>query len=73
MSRAFMKESDDQWLHDVAPTVTALLIYLARENNGIRVYEEKRFIDSSGREVYAMSNGLSYTKDEQNKWRVVEE
>jgi hypothetical protein len=71
MSRAFMKESDDQWLHDVAPTVTALLIYLTRENNGIRVYEEKRSIDSEGREVYDMSNGLSYTKDGDGKWRVV--
>jgi hypothetical protein len=73
MSRAFMKESDDQWLHDVAPTVNALLIYLTRENNGIRVYEEKRILDASGREVYAMSNGLSYAKDEQNVWRVVGE
>jgi hypothetical protein len=71
MSRAFMKESDDQWLHDVVPTVTALLIYLTRENNGIRVYEEKRTIDSEGREVYDMSNGLSYTKDGDGKWRVV--
>lgn len=71
MSRAFMKESDDQWLHDVAPTLSALLIYLARENNGIRVYEEKRSIDADGREVYDMSNGLSYTKDDEGKWRVV--
>ena len=73
MSRAFMKESDDQWLSDVAPTVSALLIYLTRENNGIRVFEEKRFIDTAGREVYAMSNGLSYAKDSENKWRVVDE
>lgn len=71
MSRAFMKESDDQWLHDVAPTMIALLIYLTRENNGIRVYEEKRYIDSEGREVYDMSNGLSYAKDKEGKWRVV--
>jgi hypothetical protein len=73
MSRAFLKESDDQWLHDVAPTVNALLIFLTRENNGIRVYEEKRTIDAGGREVYAMSNGLSYAKDDQNVWRVVGE
>jgi hypothetical protein len=73
MSRAFMKESDDQWLHDIAPTVSALLIYLTRENNGISVYEVKRTVDPGGREVYAMSNGLSYAKDEENTWRVVEE
>ena len=73
MSRAFMRESDDQWLHDIAPTIGALLIYLTRENNGIRVYEERRFINSAGREVYVMSNGLSYTKDRENKWQVEEE
>jgi len=70
MNRAFVRESDDQWLHDVAPTVRALLIFLTRENNGIRVYEEKRSIGADGREVYDMSNGLSYTKDDESKWRV---
>ena len=38
MSQAFVRESDEQWLHDVAPTLNALLVYLSRENNGIRVY-----------------------------------
>jgi len=71
MSRAFMKESDDQWLNDVAPTMSALLVFLTRENNGIRVYEEKRSINPDGREVYDMSNGLSYAKDDEGKWRVV--
>lgn len=70
MSRAFMKEGDDQWLHDVAPTLSALLIYLTRENNGIRVYQEKRLIDADGREVFEMSNGLSYVKDDEGKWKV---
>ncbi len=73
MSRAFMKESDDQWLSDVAPTVGALLIYLTRENNGIRVVEEKRTIDARGREVLHMSNGLAYMKDDEGKWSVAEE
>jgi len=66
-----MKESDDQWLHEVAPTMSALIAYLTRENNGIRVFEEKRSIDSEGREVYEMSNGLSYMKNEEGRWRVV--
>lgn len=70
MSRAFMKESDDQWLSDVAPTVSALLAYLTRENNGIRVIEERRSIDANGKEVLETSNGLSYTKDDEGKWRV---
>ena len=70
MSRAFLKEGDDQWLSDVAPTMSALLNYLARENNGIRVVEEKRTIDAKGREVFHMSNGLAYVKDEEGKWSV---
>jgi len=73
MSRAFMKESDDQWLSDVAPTVGALLIYLTRENNGIRVFELKRSIGPDGSKVHAMSNGLSYARDKNNRWKVVEE
>ncbi len=73
MSRAFMKESDDQWLSDVAPTLGALLIYLTRENNGIRVVEEKRTIDTKGREVFHMSNGLAYVKDDEGKWSVAAE
>ena len=41
MSQAFVRESDEQWLHDVAPTLNALVVFLTRENNGIRVYEKK--------------------------------
>ena len=40
MSQAFVKESEEQWLHDVPPALSALVIYLTRENNGIRVYEK---------------------------------
>ena len=71
MSSAFVKETDEQWLHDIHPTLNALVVYLTRENNGIRVYEKKNFIDKKGREIYEMSNGLSYAKDENSKWYVV--
>ena len=37
MSQAFVKESDGEWLHDVAPSLSALIVYLTRENNGIRI------------------------------------
>ncbi len=73
MSRAFMKESDDQWLGDVAPTLGALLLYLARENNGIIIVEEKRTIDQRGREVHHMSDGLAYVKDADGRWSVAPE
>jgi len=71
MSSAFLKESEEQWLHDIQPTLHALIVYLTRENNGIRVYEKKNFVDKSGKEIYEMSNGLAYAKDDNSKWYVV--
>ncbi len=71
MSSAFVKESDEQWLHEIAPTMSALTNFLTRENNGVRVYEKKNIVDANGREVHEMSNGLSYTKDEEGKWMVI--
>jgi hypothetical protein len=73
MSRAFIKESDDQWLHEVAPTMSALIAYLTRENNGILVCERRRYADAAGRDIFEMSNGLSYAKDAHSIWRVVED
>jgi hypothetical protein len=67
MSQAFVKESDDQWLHDIPPTMNALILYLTRENNGIRVYEIK-FYTKHDKEVHAMSNGFSYAIDEKSTW-----
>jgi hypothetical protein len=71
MSHAFVRESDDQWLDDVSPTMPALMNFLTRENGGIRVYE-KNVQTKDGREVHIMSNGLSYAKDERGKWFIVE-
>jgi hypothetical protein len=70
MSQAFVKENEEQWLHEVAPTLNALIVYLTRENNGIRVYEKKIVINGVGEEVHVMSNGLSYAKDKDGKWYV---
>lgn len=70
MSHAFVREGDDQWLSDVAPTMNALIIFLTKENNGIRVYEKENYTDAKGRHIHAMSNGLSYTKDDQGRWSI---
>ena len=69
MSHAFVKEEDDQWLHDIPGTLTALINYLTRENNGVRVYEKKVLV-KNGTEVHEMSNGLSYSKDKNGKWQI---
>ena len=71
MSSAFVRESDEQWLHDISPTLNALIVYLTRENNGIRVYEKEQSINpETSRSVYLMSNGLSYTTRD-DKWVIV--
>lgn len=72
MSQAFVKESEEQWLHDVPPTMNALVNYLTRENNGIRVYEQKNYFnEKAGKEVHVMSNGLSYSTDKESKWYIL--
>ena len=72
MSQAFVKESEEQWLHDVPPTMNALIVYLTRENNSIRVYEQKSYLHPKiQKEVHQMSNGLTYAIDEQSKWYVI--
>ena len=70
MSQAFVKEEDDQWLHDVPGTMHALVNYLTKENNGIRVYNKKLSVEN-GREVYEMSNGFRYARDTQGKWEIL--
>ena len=71
MSSAFVKENEEQWLHEIAPTLTALVNYLTRENNGIRVYEQKHSISEDGKDIYHMSNGLRYVVDNDSRWMVI--
>lgn len=68
MSQAFVREGDDQWLSDIAPTMNALINFLTRENNGVRVYEKETRKDAAGREIFVMSNGLSYVRED-NRWK----
>ena len=70
MSQAFVKEEDDQWLHEIPGTVTALINYLTKENNGIRIYQKRVLMDKD-KEVFEMSNGMKYTKDGEGKWQMV--
>jgi hypothetical protein len=72
MSSAFVKEGDDMWLHDIAPTMQALINYLTKENGGLPITEKGHyFSDKLQLEVYKMSDGFSYAiKD--NKWVNIE-
>ena len=68
MSQAFIRDEDGQVLSDIAPTLNALINFLTRENNGVRVYERSNYRDKEGRTIHQMSDGLSYTKDEAGRW-----
>ncbi|WP_205510176.1 hypothetical protein [Longitalea arenae] len=70
MSQAFVKENDEQWLHEIPPTLTALINYLTRENNGVRVYETKTSTDTAGKSLHHMSNGLIYFVNDQSQWEI---
>ena len=71
MSSAFVREGDDQSLEDISPSMTALRVFLTRENGGIQVSERSSHKDSKGNSIYLMSNGLSYTKNGSGKWMIV--
>ena len=73
MSRAFVKDSDDQeWLDEIPSTMNALIAYLTKDNNGIQVYEQKNYVHpANGKEIHEMSNGLSYTLNDEGKWQVI--
>ena len=70
MSQAFVKDEEPQWLHEIPGTLPALINYLTRENNNIRVYVKKTRLLKDGREAHEMSNGLVYAKDNQGRWEV---
>ncbi len=70
MSSAFVKENEEQWLHEIDPTMTALIHYLTRENNGIRVYEKGQEVDQQGHSVFLMSNGVKYFVNQDRQWTI---
>lgn len=71
MSQAFMRERDEPWLHEVAPTINALIVYITREQNGIQAYLKKSYFSKKeNRDVYEMSDGLTYAIDDNSKWYI---
>jgi hypothetical protein len=72
MSQAFVREGDEQELGDIGPSINALINFLTHENGGIRIYEKGNSKDHQGNSIHRMSNGLSYSKNNNGKWEVVE-
>lgn len=72
MSSAFVKEGETGHLKDVAPNLGALLFFLRVENNGTAIRDEKSyFSEKYGRDVYEMSDGLTYALDESGHWFII--
>ena len=72
MSSAFVKEGDYQKLNEVEPELGALLFYLRRENGGTPVRETKTYYSAKhGRDVYEMSDGLSYALNDERRWYII--
>jgi hypothetical protein len=71
MSQAFVKENDDNGLlHQIEPTLFALLKYLQAENNGQRVFVVKEEMKNDVN-VWVMSNGFSYFINKDNNWEMI--
>ena len=72
MSSAFVRESDEQRLNEVAPNLSALHTYLRRENGGMTIHELKTwYSEKHGRDVHEMSDGLVYAKNNESKWYII--
>ncbi len=72
MSSAFVKEGDDMWLHEIAPTLDALKNYLTKENGGLRITEkENYFSEALQKNVHKMSDGFCYVIRD-NKWTSID-
>ena len=72
MSSAFIRESEGEHLNEIAPNLGALKAYLRRDNGGVPVHETKTYYSEKyGRDVYEMSDGLTYAKNDEDKWYII--
>lgn len=72
MSSAFLKEGESGQLKDVAPNFGALLFFLRMENGGTVIRELKNYYSEKYcRDVYEMSDGLTYALNEEGRWTII--
>ena len=72
MSSAFVREGEPQKLNEVEPTMSALLFYLRRENGGVSIRETRNYYNEKhSREAYEMSDGLTYSLNDEGKWYII--
>lgn len=74
MSQAFVKETDPQWLHEIAPTMRALVLFLTLEYNGKTITENRSYFDPERTiEFHEMSDGLTYFINQAGHWDTLSE
>lgn len=71
MSSAFVKEGEYQPLKDVTPNRSALVLYLRREYGGPVREVRNYYSEKHAREVYEMSDGLTYGLNDEGQWSVM--
>lgn len=70
MSQAFVKENDDNGLlHQIKPTIPALINYIKSENNNSSVYVQK-ILRIEGVDIVYVSNGFQYFVNPDNNWEM---
>jgi hypothetical protein len=71
MSSEFVKEGEYQQLKEVTPNMSALLLYLRRENGGPTREVKSYHSEMHGRELHEMSDGLTYALNDEGQWSVI--
>lgn len=71
MSSAFVKEGEYQQLKEVTPNMSALLLYLRRENGGPVREVSNYHSEKHARELHEMSDGLTYALNDDGQWAVI--
>ena len=67
------EEREFNWLPQNLFSVYELISYLTAMNDNIMVYVKKIYTNyKNNKEVYEMSNGLSYSKDSNGKWQIAD-
>jgi len=67
-----LPEGEAGHLKDLAPNLGALLFFLRVENGGTVIRDEKNyFSEKYGRDVYEMSEGLTYALNDAQHWYII--
>lgn len=73
MSKAFQKDDEARWLHEIAPSMRTLVAFLTNENGRIIVEKRSYYDEETKTEYHVMSDGLTYFINESGNWDTLPE